>query len=196
MRLRGLALGFALVLAISGCGARAWKQALKIDEPAAYHRFLREHGQSRYAADARRRLEVARLRDDPSYENFLAFQQRYPGDALVAEVQTLVEAAGFEAARAIGSGAAYRAFLANFPDSDQARRALSAEASGLGPQFMSATAAKRIHGMSSRSRATGGRPRGPLCTYFRFTLRRRAERFVTGYVASHCARGAHLEASR
>lgn len=123
MRLRGLALGFALVLAISGCGARAWKQALNLDEPAAYHRFLREHGQSRYAADARRRLEVARLRDDPSYENFLAFQQRYPGDALVAEVQTLVEAAGFEAARAIGSGAAYRAFLANFPDSDQARRA-------------------------------------------------------------------------
>ena len=43
MQLRGLALGFALVLATSGCGARAWRQALANDEPAAYHRFLREH---------------------------------------------------------------------------------------------------------------------------------------------------------
>ena len=47
MRLRAVALGFALVFAISGCGARAWRQALELDEPAAYHRFLREHAQSR-----------------------------------------------------------------------------------------------------------------------------------------------------
>ncbi|MFP8877812.1 MAG: hypothetical protein VCB99_13100, partial [Myxococcota bacterium] len=123
MRLRAVALGFALVLVISGCGARAWRQTLELDEPAAYHRFLREHAQSRHAEDATRRLELARLRDDPSYEKFQVFRQRYPGDALAVEVQGLVEVAGFESARARGSAAAYRTFVANFPESDQARRA-------------------------------------------------------------------------
>ena len=123
MRLRAVALGFALVFAISGCGARAWRQALELDEPAAYHRFLREHAQSSHAEDATRRLELARLRDDPSFEKFLAFRQRYPGDALVAEAQGFVEASGFETARVSGSAAAYRTFVANFPDSDLVRRA-------------------------------------------------------------------------
>jgi len=123
MQLRGLALGFALVLATSGCGARAWRQALANDEPAAYHRFLREHGASLYAGDAQRHLEFARLREHPNFEAWRDLRKRYPDDVLVAELQSLVEQTRFAEARAAGSVAEYREFLLEFPESDLGERA-------------------------------------------------------------------------
>ena len=98
MHLRVLALAFVLVLSTGGCGARAWHQAVALGKPAAYHRFLREHGGSSYAEEAQQRLEFARLRAHPSYEGFLAFRARYPGDPLVADLR----AAGTLAASIVG----------------------------------------------------------------------------------------------
>lgn len=123
MRLRELGAAFALVLATSGCGARAWQQAMSLDEPAGYHRFLREHGSSGYAEEARRRLEFSRLRAQPSYEGFLTFRARYPDDPLVAELSRFVEHARFHAARAAGSIEDYQDFVDQFPDSDLRERA-------------------------------------------------------------------------
>lgn len=118
------ALALGLVLATSGCGARAWRHAQALDEPAGYHRFLREHGDSVYAEEARQRLQFARLRADPSYERFLAFRARYPGDARIAELIDLVERSRFDAARSAGSAEGYHAFVEDFPDSPLRARAL------------------------------------------------------------------------
>lgn len=126
MHVRISALVLALAMAVTvGCASRAWKYARAEDSVAAYHRFLREHPDTTFAPRARARLELVRIRDKPSRKAFHAFVEKY-GDTfpeLVAELGPHVEEPFFLHARAVGTAAAYRRFLQEFPDGSFAARA-------------------------------------------------------------------------
>jgi hypothetical protein len=112
-----------LVFCLSGCASSAWRAARASDTPSDYHRFLRQHGDSEYAAEARERLAMARVRSQPTREAFDAFLEAYPDSPLVAELRPYVEEQFFVQARARGTAAAYREFLLGFPNGTFASRA-------------------------------------------------------------------------
>ncbi len=114
----------ALSVALStGCLGGAWKRALEEDTPAAYYRFMREHGDSKYAAQARERLDFHKILRDPSLREFETFRKRYPDSELVERLYPALQEPAFEAARARGTAEAYREFLAGFATGEFARRA-------------------------------------------------------------------------
>lgn len=116
------ALVFAL-LSMSGCVGRAWDRAVEEDTSAAYYRFMRDHGDSRYADEALERLDFHKLNRNPTLAGFEAFKRKYPGSALIAALHPVLEEPAFEVARAQGTSAAYRKFLGAFPDGALADRA-------------------------------------------------------------------------
>lgn len=123
MLMRHLSLILALAMLASGCAGRAWRSTLSEDTPAAYHRYLREHPDSKYADQARARLAFVRVRSKPSPQAFEKFRKDFPDSALVEELRPHVEEAFFEQARAWGTGDAYRRFLESFPHGTHAARA-------------------------------------------------------------------------
>lgn len=126
--------GLAVVL--SGCVGTAWKRALDEDSPAAYYRFMREHGESKYADAARERLEFHKLFRDPSLEGFERFRRHYPESTLFERLHPVLQQPAFDAARAAGTAEAYREFLAGFATGEYAARAegnaVYVEAKGFG----------------------------------------------------------------
>jgi hypothetical protein len=126
----------ALILALTGCVGGAWKTALKEDTPAAYYRFMREHGDSKYADQARERLDFHKLTRSPSLSGFEAFRKKFPGSALIVQLHPMLEKPAFEMARAQGTSAAYREFLAGFAGGEFSARAegnaVYVESSGFG----------------------------------------------------------------
>jgi len=123
MRARRLVLALVLVIATSACAGRAWHSALEEDTAAAYHRFLLEHPDSKYSADAKAHLAFVRVRNKPSKRGFERFQKSFPDSALVDELRPYVEEVFFRRARSRGSAQAYRDFLEEFPDGRLAARA-------------------------------------------------------------------------
>ncbi len=120
-------LGFGLAVSLSmltGCVGGAWNRAIEEDTPAAYYRFLRDHADSKHAADARERLEYHRLLANPSIVGFEAYRKRYPGSALLADLKPALEGPAFELARARGTSGAYREFLTEFPSGKLSARAI------------------------------------------------------------------------
>jgi len=129
----------ALVIALlssTGCISSAWNRALEEDTPAAYHRFMRDHGESQYSDAARERLEFHKLKRNPSLAGFETFRETYPNSALIAELHPVLEKPAFEAARARGTASAYREFAASFSGTELASRAegnaVYVEAAGFG----------------------------------------------------------------
>jgi hypothetical protein len=104
----------AAVLVMTGCVGSAWKGALEEDTPAAYYRFMRDHGDSKYADQARERLDFHKLKRNPTLAGFDAFRKRFPDSELIAAIHPSLEKPAFEVARAQGTAAAYREFLAGF----------------------------------------------------------------------------------
>lgn len=121
----------------AGCAGGAWKQAVREDTPAGYHRYLREHADSKHAAEARERLEYHKLLASPSLAGLERFQKKYPSSFLLVNLRPALEQASFDSARARGTAAAYREFLKEFPDGKLAERAIGnatyLEARGFGP---------------------------------------------------------------
>lgn len=109
---------------LAGCVGGAWNRAVDEDTPAAYYRFLREHAESKYAAQARERLEYHKLLANPSIAGFEAFRKKHPTSNLLAELKPSLEAPAFELARARGTSGAYREFLSEFPSGKLAARAI------------------------------------------------------------------------
>jgi hypothetical protein len=107
------ALMFAL-LVMTGCASIAWNSALKQDTPASYFRFMRDHGESKYADQAQERLDFHRLKRSPTMAGFERFRKEYPASTLLVELQPALEKPAFEMARAKGTSAAYREFLTGF----------------------------------------------------------------------------------
>ncbi|MCZ6783340.1 MAG: hypothetical protein O7G30_08525 [Proteobacteria bacterium] len=116
----GLAL---LPLVVAGCMSGAWKQALRDDTPAAYYRFLRDHPDSKYAQNAKTRLEYHKIKRRPTLQAFAKFSEQFPDSELLAELRPLLEEKAFEAARGVGTADAYNDFLVQFPDRGLADRA-------------------------------------------------------------------------
>ncbi len=123
MRSRLVLVVFLVCLVLPACVGRHWQRARNEDTVAAYHRFLRDHGDSRYGALARERLAFARVRNKPSAEAFERFREQFPDSELVSELRPVVEESFFAVARSRGSAAAYREFLEAFPDGVHAARA-------------------------------------------------------------------------
>ena len=112
--LRGLLV--LTLLAATGCVGGAWKQALEADTPAGYFRFMRDHGDSQYADEARERLDFHKLQRDPSLAGFEEFRKAYPSSQLTVRLYPALQKPAFEAARAQGTAAAYREFLSGFAE--------------------------------------------------------------------------------
>ena len=134
--LRSLLLLLLLLVATTGCVAGAWKQTLEEDTPAAYFRFMRDHGDSEYADAARERLDFHKLQRNPTLSGFDAFRKQYPQSTLVSRLYPALQKPAFEAARAQGTSAAYRDFVAGFATGTYAARAegnaVFVEAKGFG----------------------------------------------------------------
>lgn len=127
----------ALVLLVStGCIGSAWKQTLEEDTPAAYYRFMRAHADSEFAAEARERLSFHKLYREPTLVGFNAFRRQYPDSALTEMLYPVLQKPAFEAARAAGTGPAYRGFLSGIASGEYAERAegnaIFVEANGFG----------------------------------------------------------------
>ena len=71
------------LLSASGCVGGAWKSTLEEDSPAAYYRFMREHGDSKFAGEARERLDFHKLYRDPSLAGYTKFRRAYPDSTLL-----------------------------------------------------------------------------------------------------------------
>ncbi|MGH0033001.1 MAG: hypothetical protein ACQGVC_24680 [Myxococcota bacterium] len=112
-----------LASSVLGCGGAAWRAALEEDDAGAYHRFLRQHPDSKYAPEARARLAFVRVRSKPTAQAFHEFQEEFAGSPLVDELRPLVEDAFFDQARGRGTAEGYRAFLADFPSGRHSARA-------------------------------------------------------------------------
>ena len=112
-----------LLLSTFGCAGQAWKQASSQDTPSAYHRFMRDHGDSKYADAARERLEFHKLKRNPTLAGFEVFRKKFPESELFEELQPMLEAPAFEVAIAQGTAPAYRSFLEAFPNGLLAARA-------------------------------------------------------------------------
>ncbi len=116
-------LALVLAVALPGCAGRAWRNAREQDSITAYHRFLRDYPDSSFGAEARARLELARIRKKPTRDSYESFTRKFSDPALAAELLPYVEESYFRHARAVGTVAAYREFLEVFPAGTLARRA-------------------------------------------------------------------------
>lgn len=114
-----LLLGATLI----GCAGTAWRRARSEDSISSYHSFLSDHPTSRFSDEARARLELARIKKRPTRAGAEAFRGKYGDSALIAELDPLVEDLLFRHARAVGTPAAYREFLARYPSGLLATRA-------------------------------------------------------------------------
>jgi hypothetical protein len=112
-----------LCLVLSACAGRAYQRAMREDSVASYHRFLKEHGDSSYAAEARARMAFARVRKKPSRAGYDAFVAEFGDSEIAAELRPFVEEHFLRAARMRSTAAAYRQFLAEFPNGALAERA-------------------------------------------------------------------------
>jgi len=110
-------------LAPLGCMSSAWDRALAEDTPQAYHRFMREYPDSEYAAGAEERIAFHKVKRRPSLRAYLDFRAQYPETTLLEELRPSIEPLAFQAARAAGTGTAYRSFAEQFPGGPLARRA-------------------------------------------------------------------------
>lgn len=136
IRAIGACLALLLVVGSTGCVGAAWNRALDEDTPAAYHRFMREHGDSKYADSARERIDFHKVLRDPDLQSYERFRRRYPESPLLERLHPALERPAFEAARAAGTAAAYRGFLERFAGGELAARAegnaLFVESEGFG----------------------------------------------------------------
>ena len=106
-----------------GCAGSAWREAREADTISAYHRFLREYPDTSFSQEARARLELARVRKNPSRDSFEKFLAKFDDPGLEAELRPYVEEVYFEYARALGSEQGYAEFLEEFPAGSFAARA-------------------------------------------------------------------------
>ena len=123
VRSSSIHLALVALALLPGCAGSRFEAARSEDTASAYHRFVQDHPNSRYAEEARQRLDLVRLRTQPTLEAYEKFVAKWPGSPLIAEVKAIVEEPAFARARAAGSVAGYDAFLDEFPGGAYAARA-------------------------------------------------------------------------
>jgi hypothetical protein len=123
LRLRdGIAISLA-VLGLYGCSGAAWEAARGEDTIAAYHRFLRDHPNTRFTKGAKERLEFVRVRTRPSVNAYESFEQQYPESGLLEELRAIVEPHFFDQAREVNTPEGYKRFLDMYPSGQFSARA-------------------------------------------------------------------------
>lgn len=124
-RLRALFGVASISLCLFGlaCAQSAWQAALEQDTPAAYHRYLRAHPDSRHSEQAHERLAFHDLMNSPSVDGYMAFVRQYPDSSLAAELAAVLEEQAFATAAATNTPESYREFISYFPASARAPRA-------------------------------------------------------------------------
>ena len=95
-----------LTVVALGCADTSWDGARSRNTVAAYHRYLRDNGGSRHAAEAKERIAYLRVQDNPTIEGFGKFVENYPQSKLLPELRTFVEHLFFEHARSMNTPAA------------------------------------------------------------------------------------------
>jgi hypothetical protein len=119
----GLAAAVAVVwLGLTGCAGlfvnSDWEQTSNADTEHAYQQFLYEHGDSEFAAEARRRLEriawekAEKTNTLAAYEGF---QKRYPQGQFASEAEQRVERLKWLECVRANNLEAVQAFLKRFP---------------------------------------------------------------------------------
>src|SRR5688572_1638393 len=125
LRMDGRFPAVAMVIAASllGCAGSAWRHARSEDSISGYHAFLKDHPKSRYSDQARARLELARIKKQPTRAAADAFRARHRDSDLLAELDPFVEELLFRHARAVGTSTSYREFLDHYPSGALSTRA-------------------------------------------------------------------------
>ena len=113
-----------------------WKDATRVDSPAVYERFIREHPDSARLGEARQRLEQSRQREETAAweqvrasgdkSRLMEFIAKYPAGAFLTAAQEQLIAADYQSAVSANNIAAYTAFLAAHGDTAQAAQAREA----------------------------------------------------------------------
>jgi hypothetical protein len=123
MSLRDPVFGLLICLWLGGCAGSAFQSATEEDTVSAYHRFLRDYGDSSYAESAQARLDFARVRARPSRKAFEAFAAKYEANPLLEALRPFVEEHFLRSARSEGTAEAYRDFMEAFPGGTSVARA-------------------------------------------------------------------------
>jgi len=114
----------ALLLALGACAGPRWEEIREQDSAAGYRRYLSESPRGKHAAEARERLAALQLERAPSVEALTKFRAEHPASTALPELEKLVEARAFDAARAQATPDAYARFLAAFPNGALRARAV------------------------------------------------------------------------
>ncbi len=120
---RFTAVAVALAASLLGCAGSAWRAARSEDTISAYHTFLRNFPDSGFSAQARARLELARLKKRPTRAGVEGFRAKYGDPNLLAELNPFVEDLLFRHARAVGTPESYRKFIEQYPNGSLSLRA-------------------------------------------------------------------------
>jgi hypothetical protein len=114
-----------------GLSGSRFDAARSRDTAPAYHRFVVDYPNSKYTEQAKQRIDLVRLRNQPSVAGYEAFVRAWPASPLLREVRAIVEEPVFARARARSSVEAYAEFLTEFPDGKLSARVFGVGERGL-----------------------------------------------------------------
>lgn len=117
----------ALLLCFVGaCATSEWDRVRSNDSAEEYRRFAKLRPESPYRDEALERAGFLDLRDDPSWEAFEAFREKFPHSDYIRRAAILFEEESYERARRVGTAAAYQEFLQSFSEGESAANARAA----------------------------------------------------------------------
>ncbi|NIV73548.1 MAG: hypothetical protein GWN37_01560, partial [Gammaproteobacteria bacterium] len=105
---------FVLAVSLAACATSEWDRVRSKDSSAEYRRFAKLRPDSPYRDEALERADYLDLRDNPDWEAFEAFREKYPHSGYIRRAAILFEEESYERARRIGTAAAYQEFLQSF----------------------------------------------------------------------------------
>ncbi len=115
-----------LVMFLAACATSEWDRVRSKDSADEYRRFATLRPESPYRDEALERAAFLDLRDNPSWEAFEEFREKYPHSGYIRRAAILFEEESYERARRIGTAAAYQEFLQSFTDGEYAANARAA----------------------------------------------------------------------
>ena len=108
---------------VLGCAGSAWNNAQLEDSASSYHRFLRDYPDSEFARAAHERIDYLKLQRAPTLANFREFEEKHPNSRMPESLRAPLQRVTFNAARSLGTAAAYEGVAREFPNGEYAARA-------------------------------------------------------------------------
>ena len=119
-------LAIFLLLAVSACATSEWDRVRSKDSADEYRRFAKLRPDSPYRDEALERADFLEIRDEPKWEDFEQFRDKYPASAYVRRLAVFFEEESYERARRIGTASAYQEYLQTFGSGQRAENARAA----------------------------------------------------------------------